>query len=100
MYYSFSITAKYKQLAKQKVGAEIPDDPSKISWKSWIRDQYLPENMKWIVGDMGSISSRKHEMEFMVLCNFVMMKLCTFETLIFLNFGTLNPWNYNTQYIE
>ena len=38
-----------------------------ISWKSWIWDKYLPENMKWIFGNMGPISTRKHEMELLVI---------------------------------
>ena len=29
-------------------------------WKSWIWDHYLPENMKWKSGIMGSISSNTH----------------------------------------
>ena len=30
----------------------------KISWRSWIWDQYLPESMKLNFGNMGSVSSK------------------------------------------
>ena len=30
----------------------------KSFWKSWIWDQHLPENMRWLFGNIGSISSK------------------------------------------
>ena len=31
--------------------------------KPWIWDKYLPNNMKWKFGNMGSLSIKKHELE-------------------------------------
>ena len=43
-----------------KGGAGNPEDQYNYFLKSWILDQYIPENMQWKFGDMGSISSKKH----------------------------------------
>ena len=42
----------------------IHKDPSNQLGNSWIWDQSLPENMKWAFGNMGSTSSKKHQMNF------------------------------------
>ena len=61
------------------------------SWKSWIWDQYLPENMKWVVGNMGSLK----------LWNFTTTKPGDQETKKPRNFGTKKPnkeaRNYETK---
>ena len=33
----------------------------KMSWTSWMRDQYLPESMKWNFANMGSLKLRHFE---------------------------------------
>ena len=58
------------------------------SWRSWIWEQYLPEDMKWKIGDLGWISS-DHIKWF--------SKLWKFETLELWNQETLKPRNQETK---
>ena len=47
-------------------------------WESWIWDQYLPENMRWRFGNVGSIPTKK---TWTVFWNFETLQLWNFETL-------------------
>ena len=53
-------------------------------WTSWIWDQYLPENMKWNFGNMGSLK----------LGNFETKKPRSQETLKPRNQTTSKPWSF------
>ena len=68
-----------------------------VSWKSWIWDQDLPENMKWKFGKMEPISSNKHEMEFVNFWNFETKQLWNQETKTLWNQGTWKPRNFETK---
>ena len=52
-------------------------------WKSWIGDQYLPENRTWKFASMGSIYSTQNSK--------------CFENDNLWNFGTLKPRNFETR---
>ena len=64
-----------------------------ISWKSWIWDQYIPANMKWHFGNMGSVCSKTIN-EFWIdeLWNFL-----NFETLKLRNVETKKLWSQETK---
>ena len=63
------------------------EDPSWKLLKSWIRDQYLPEYMKWNFGSMGSLN----------LWNCETLKLWNQETVKPRNQETQKLWNRETK---
>ena len=78
------------------------DDPSNLFWKAWRRNQYLPENMKWIFGNMGSIASQQKTLngvwnfETKKPRNQATKKLWNVETKKFWNQETKKPRNQET----
>ena len=101
----------------EKTGAERSRS-SVYFWKSWILDQYVPEDIEWIVGNMASISIEKGEMKFLIfetlqplLCatrflslvpraHFAILKLWNsknYETWKLRNFETLKRRNEETK---
>ena len=65
------------------------------SWKSWIWDQFLPENMKWKCGNTGRIYFQEHEMDY--FWNFETLKLWKQETKKPRNVETKKLWNFKTE---
>ena len=71
------------------LGTENDDDPFKTILKSWMWDQYIPDNMKLIFGDMGSSNLWKCETKNLWNQNS--------ETNKPRNFETKNLWNQETK---
>ena len=62
-----------------------------LSGQSWIWDQYLPENMRWAFGNMGSIFAEKTLNEFGKFRNVESLKLWNFA--FFENIWCLDIYN-------
>ena len=62
-------------------GQNNPEDPSNMFRKYWIWNQDLPENMKWIFVNMGSIFTKTKKNGCLNLCIF--------------DFGTLKIWGFD-----
>ena len=91
---SISWTSTFFELL-EKAGPNHSEDPSNIVWTSWTWDQYLPESMKLKflrILNMGSISIRNHEMQFVRFSNF--------DSLKFWKIEPLNLWDFETLKIE
>ena len=63
MFRNLKVLAIGKSKAWKRLRPNNPEDPSHKILKECIWDQYLSKNMKWAFGNMGSMSSRKHEIE-------------------------------------
>ena len=65
----------------------------KLKLKSWIRDQYLSNSMKWKIGNSGSISINEHS----IFLIFETKEPRDFETNKFWNQQTLKSRNFKTK---